>query len=420
MVGGHRRNRVDGVLWILCVTEQPVAAVRGWVVAGLVGCLALALAYLPPRGARGSRPSDDGFFVGQSPSGTPARQRAQALADAWRTADGSLHLLTARRRLQQLARTATASGRSLVVVSESAGVATATPSIADSAARLAWHQLGLNETKVSVALVIQLMSVSSRRDRPVPEEQTAAYLAPDSTDRTTCIAVVSVGRWWTRIFTGDLRGRVPFDALVQTLKAGLGPCAFYAAYGTPGKSVRGWLVTRGWDLGLTLDVGPRGQHYSYVIEMADPRRQWYWDAVYALPPTAVACLASRPDGCRAAVLAGASDDPAIPSPDIMRVDRRWGRIPRLIEGQRFLGDVARAVGRDRFLTFWTSAQPVDTALAAALKRPVGEWTADWERAFVRPIRLGPTPPLGGMAIALAIAALALAIVAGTASRRQVR
>jgi len=417
MVGGHRRNRVDGVLWILCVTEQPVAAVRGWVAAGLVGCLALALAYLPPRGAT-SRGSP--FFVGQSPSGTPARQRAQALADAWRSADGSLHLLAARRRLQLLAQTAIASGRSLVVVSESAGVATATPPIADSAARLAWRQLGLNETKVSVALIIQRMSVSSRGDRPVPEEQTAAYLAPDSTDRTTCIAVVPVGRWWTRIFTGDPHGRVPFDALVQTLKAGLGPCAFYAAYGTPGKSVRGWLVTRGWDLALTLDAGPRGQHYGSLIEMAGRRPSWYWDAVYALPPTAVACLASRPDGCRAAVLAGASDDPAIPSLDIMRVDRRWGRVPRLVEGQRFLGDVARAVGRDRFLTFWTSAQPVDTALAAALKRPVGEWTADWERGFVRPIRLGPTPPLGGMAIALAIAALALTIVAGTASRRQVR
>jgi hypothetical protein len=397
-----------------------VAAVRGWVVAGLVACLALALAYLPPRGARGSQSSDDGFFVGQSPSGTPARQRAQALADAWRSADGSLNLLTARRRLQQLARTAIASGGSLVVVSESDSVVTATPRIADSAARLAWHQLGLNETKVSVALIIQRMSVSSRGDRPVPAEQTAAYLAPDSTDRTTCIAVVTAGRWWTRIFTGDLRGRVPFDALVQTLKAGLGPCAFYAAYGTPGKSVRGWLVTRAWDLALTLDAGSRGYQYSSVIETADPRPRWYWDAVYALPPTAVACLASRPEGCRAAVLAGASDDPAIPSPDIVRVDRRWVRIPRLVEGQRFLGDVARAVGRDRFLTFWTSAQPVDTALAAALKRPVGEWTADWERDFVRPIRLGPAPPPGAAAIAVAIAVLVLTVVAATASRRQVR
>src|SRR5437899_3926569 len=55
LVGGHRRDRVDGGLWILCVTEQPMAAVRSWVVAGLVGCLALALAYVPPRGAQGSQ-----------------------------------------------------------------------------------------------------------------------------------------------------------------------------------------------------------------------------------------------------------------------------------------------------------------------------------------------------------------------------
>ena len=63
---------------------------------------------------------------------------------------------------------------------------------------------------------------------------------------------------------------------------------------------------------------------------------------------------------------------------------------------------------------------MDTALATALKRPVGEWTADWQRDFVRPIRLGPAPPLGGVGLALTIAMLAIAIVAGTAARRQVR
>jgi hypothetical protein len=105
---------------------------------------------------------------------------------------------------------------------------------------------------------------------------------------------------------------------------------------------------------------------------------------------------------------------------MMRVDRRWGRVPHLVEGQRFLGDVARAIGRDRFLTFWTSAQPVDTALASALKRPVGEWTAEWQRDFVRPIRLGPTPPLAAALLAFAIGALAVTVVCGAASRRQVR
>src|SRR2546422_4063695 len=417
MVGERRGDWLDSVLWTLRASEQPVASLKRWVLVGVGACFALALAYLPPRGAKPSR--RESLFLAQSPRGTPARQRAQAVADEWRAADGALRLLRVRRQLQRLVRQATAT--SLVVVSESSDVATAPPPIADSAIHLAWRQLGLGETKVRVAVVIQLATSFAARDRPLPDEGSAVYLAPDSTDRTTCIAVVSAGSWWTRAFSGDLRGRAPFEAVVQFLKAGLGPCAFYAAYGTPGKSVRGWLVARGWDLAMTLDAGARGRQGSSLIGMADPRYPWYWDAIYALPPMAIACLASRPEGCRAAVLAGVSDDPVIPFPDIVGMDRRWWRTnPRLVEGRRFLGDVAREVGRDRFLSFWTSPLPVDTALAATLKRPVGEWTADWQRDFVRPIRLGPAPPLGGVAIALAIAILAVALVSVTASRRQVR
>jgi len=358
--------------------------------------------------------------MAQSRQGTRARQRAQALADQWRGADASLRLLRARREVQELLRAAKA-GTSLVVVSESADVAIATPPIADSAIHVAWRQLGLGETKVRVAVIIQLAAVSRVHDRPMPQEGIATYLAPDSTDRTTCIAVVPAGNYWTQVLRGERRDQAPFSARVQFLQAGLGPCAFYAAYGTPGTSVRGWLLARGWDLALTLDAGARGRRQgNSIIGVADRNSPWFWEAVYSLPPTAAACLGGRPDACRAAVLEGASDDRTIPVPDIMRIDRRWGRVPRLVEGQRFLGDVARAVGRDRFQSFWTSALSVDTALAAALKRPVGEWTAGWQRDFVHPIRLGPAPPLGGVAIALAIAALAVALVAVTASRRQVR
>ena len=395
-----------------------MASLRRWILVGLVGCFALALAYLPPRGAT---PSERSFFMPQSRRGTPARQRAQALADEWRGADASLRLLRARRELQGLLREARA-GTSLVVVSESADVAIPTPPIVDSAIHVAWRQLGLGETKVRVAVIIQLAVATAVHDRPAIEEGIAAYLAPDSTDRTTCIAVLPAGNYWTRVFRGArVSGRLPFDAAVLTLKTGLGPCAFYAAYGTPGKSVRGWLVSRGWDLALTVDAGARGRQGNSPIGMAEARHYSYWEPIYSLPPTAVACIASRPEGCRAAVLAGASDDPAIPFPDIVRIEQRWWRrIPRLVEGQRFLADVADEVGRDRFLRFWTSALPVDTALAAALKRPVGEWTADWERGFVQPIRLGPAAPLGGVVIALTIAVFAIVVVAGTASRRQIR
>lgn len=392
-----------------------MASLKRWVGVGLLACVALALAYLPPRGARSSgRPS---FFMAQSPQGTPARRRAHALAEEWRIVDGALRVVRARSRLQEGLR------GSVVVISESARLSDTAAHLVDSAMHTAWRRLGLGETKVRVAVLIELSSPSVVRDRPLAEMTFATYLAPDSTDRTTCIAVVPVTRYWTRVINGDLPGHVTFDrfdALVQFFKAGLGPCAFYAAYGTPGKPVRRWLVSRGWDLALSLDPGARGTPSNYGIWMLDPRSPWFWDAIYSLPPTAVACLAGRPEGCRAAVIAGASDDRAIPVPDIMRIDRHWGRIQRLPEAERFLADVAHDVGRERFLTFWSSALPVDTALAAALKRPLGEWTAAWQRDFVKPIRLGPAAPLGALAIALAIAALAVGIVAATAWRRQVR
>ena len=393
-----------------------MASLRPWVVAALASCLALALAYVPPRGAKSSGRESVIFF--QVPRGTPAREHAQALAAEWRGVEASLRLLSARRQIHDVVRAASDRGNSLVVVNDS-GVTFAAP-IADSAAHVAWRQLGLGETKVSVALVIRWASLSPPRDRPALDEGIAGYLPPDSTDRTTCLAVVTAGRYWTRNVLSNTRDRFfSFGALVHSLKAGLGPCAFYAAFGTPGVPVHSWLAARNWDLAASLDPGARGRSNS-MIEMAEPRYSWYWDAIYSLPPMAVACLAGRPDGCRAAVVAGAGDEPATPFPEIMQVDRRWNRIQRLVEAGRYLGDVARAVGRDRFLAFWTSPQPVDTALATALKRPVGEWTADWQRDFVRPIRLGPAPPLGGVGLALTIAMLAIAIVAGTAARRQVR
>jgi AcrR family transcriptional regulator len=107
-------------------------------------------------------------------------------------------------------------------------------------------------------------------------------------------------------------------------------------------------------------------------------------------------------------------------PQVVRIERRWWRTQHLLPGERYLSDVARAIGRDRFLSFWTSPLPVDTALAAALKQPVGEWTEQWERRFVPRIRLGAAAPLDATALALVLAAVAVALVALRASRRQVR
>ena len=391
-----------------------MASLKRWVAVGLTACFVLALAYLPPRGAKSSGKS---IFVGQLRQGTPARQHAQALAEEWRNADAAVRLLEDRQRVQRDSLRA-----SPTIVFRGAPLPPNSVRNVETVMDSVWRALGLGETKVQVTLVIELQRPNGSADRPTPLQDRLAYLAPDSTHRTTCMAYLPAGPYWTPFLLGKREARDEgFGRFAQWLQAGLGPCAFYAAHGTPGRPVRSWLAARNWDVGLYLGShGIAGERFSSLDLLGNPRFPWFWDRVYSFPPATVACLAGRPSGCRAAVLAGATEERTIPIPNVVLVERRWWRVQHLLPGERYLGDVARTVGRDRFLDFWTSGQPVDTALAAALKRPVGEWTADWERGFVRPIRLGPTPPLGAAVVAVAIAILAVVLVAVTASRRQVR
>ncbi len=392
-----------------------MASVKRWALVSLTACAVLALAYLPPRGVKSS---DTSVFVGQSLQATRARQHAQALAEAWRKVDAVVRLLEGRERVKRDSLRA-----SPTIVFRGTTPPPNSVHNVDTVMDSVWRDLGLGETKVRVTLVIELQRPYSS-DTPTPLQDRVAYLAPDSTHRTTCLAYLPAGPYWTSFILGKLEARYEGFAVArfaQWLEAGLGPCAFYAAYGTPGRSVESWLAARHWDVGLYLGShGIAGERFSSLDLMGDPGSPWYWDGVYSFPPATVACLAGRRSGCRAAVLAGAADEGTIPIPKVILVERRWWRVQHLLPGERYLGDVARTVGRDRFLDFWTSGQPVDTALAAALKRPVGEWTADWERGFVQPIRLGPAAPLGGVVIALTIAVFAIVLVAGTASRRQIR
>ena len=390
-----------------------MASLKRWVAVGLTACFVLALAYLPPRGAESSGKSP---FVGQPLSGTPARQHAQALADEWRKVDATLRLLEDRQRVRRDSLRA-----SPTIVFHGATLPPNSVHNVETMIDSVWRDLGLGETKVRVTLVIELQRPYSS-ETPTPLQDRVAYLAPDSTHRTTCMLYLPAGPYWTRFILGKPEARREgFGRFAPWLQAGLGPCAFYAAYGTPGRPVQSWLAARNWDVGLYLGSnGMAGERFSSLNLLGNPRFPWFWDGVYSFPPATVACLAGRPSGCRTAVLAGAAEERTISIPQVVLVGRRWWRSQHLLPGERYLGDVARAVGRDRFLSFWTSPLPVDTALAAALKRPVGEWTADWQRHFVQPIRLGPAPPLGGVTLALAIAALVVTVVAVTAARRQVR
>jgi hypothetical protein len=185
--------------------------------------------------------------------------------------------------------------------------------------------------------------------------------------------------------------------------------------------VRGWLGSRGFDLALTPGWNDSaGQHRSTSFWYGEGRG-WWWSYLYDQSFPAVGCLARRVASCREAVLAGASDDNTrTTSPPVLMTDRRFWQRQRLLGGTSYLSDVVREVGRDRFLEFWNSSLSVDSALSRALRRPVGEWTADWQGRFGPTIRLGAGAPAAASLLALLLAGAAVASIALTARKRQVR
>src|SRR5437764_319739 len=236
---------MDGRLRGLRLTELAMAReLRWWLAAVLLACGAVALAYLPPRGAgRKSRWRDEPFAQ------TPARLRAQALAFQWRGANMALRLPEYRKRLEPeflRRRERDEPGPALLLEAPDS-----LPPFARERLRATLdtvsRQLGLGVTKVSVGLVVDLRRYVSAKagETPSQDVESPAYLFPDSSDRTTCVGLIPAWRW-----TGTLAAQPPVRSqeVKDWLRTGLGPCAFYAVYGAPGKGVQHWLAKRGYDL----------------------------------------------------------------------------------------------------------------------------------------------------------------------------
>jgi hypothetical protein len=422
-MGRLDRAGVDRFLCRLRPAELAMAReLRRWGLATLVACALVALGYLPPRG---------GVTVGESrfapriPKPTPARLRAQGLAEEWRSAQAAITLEQSERNLagDLSARPRAGTGFTLVVDGPDS-VASLLKPFFTAQLDTVWRQLGLGETKISVLLVVATpIRRRSGGDAALPAEDrggAATYVLPDSSNRTTCAALIPSSYFTLNLLRTKRMERVnPFR---EWLKGGLGPCAFYAAYGTPGKPARRWLAHRGYDLALYPGWDKlRSDRSAFGFDAADLRRySWYWEWIYRLPPPTVACLAGRAGACGETVLSGSGGGFEDTLPRVLTVQRRWWQTQSVVPGERYLGDVARDIGRDRFLRFWNSTEPVDTALAAALKEPVGDWTARWERRFVPELPLGPAAPASATVLATLLAAAAVATVSFMAVRRQVR
>jgi hypothetical protein len=101
-------------------------------------------------------------------------------------------------------------------------------------------------------------------------------------------------------------------------------------------------------------------------------------------------------------------------------EKNWRTPPSPAGADHYFADLVDDIGPERFGRFWNSELPVDTALATAMRMPVGEWTRRWQAKLVPPIRLGPVAPPSAIALATLLGVAAVLLVMLTATRRQVR
>lgn len=389
---------------------------RWWIAATLLACSVVGLVYLPPRGSSATRQR----FLELEPP-TPNRLRARALADQWRATSLQVNLMELRERIRpELARRRAAEVPGVfLVLTGSDTVSTAERRVVTAQLDTIWSRLGLGVTKISVAVVLRLGPATARAGEPLESSESGtAYLLPDSADRSTCVVLLS-GRHWPRAAFAqpDAASNRRFT---DWLESGLGPCAFYAAFGRPGRQIGRWLGARKFDLALNpwWNGNAREGPYRPFYDALDARQnRWFFMEVYRFPPDAIACLGGREARCRVAVLAGARDAGAEPH---FVTTESWWRRQRLLAGDHYLADVVREVGWERFQSFWNSELSADTALAAALRKPVGEWTAQWQGRLIPPIRLGPAAPPSAVWLGLLLAGVAVGLVTRTVSRREVQ
>lgn len=383
---------------------------RAGIAAALIAGGAMALALRPAE--QPVAPSD----VRAVP--TSARLRAQHLAQQWRVAEAERRAVRYRQQLAPaIALHAELGGAALLVIAPDTVAETMHARFRELLDTI-WQELGLGVTKITVGVVIDLGHDVDRTGQvPTMDRGGIFHLLPDSSDRATCLALLSPTLGFARTMTEDRSGRTRGWAK-EWLADGVGPCAFHAKFGAPGRTVRQWLGHRRFDLAQSPLVQREPAAPPRAFDAA-ARRGWY-ERAYALPPAAVGCLAGRPEACRVAILAGAGGwDVRVAAPRMVQGQSRWRGDQAVLNAGRFLADVAHEVGPVRFQRFWTTTQPVETALAVALRSPVGEWTERWQRRFAPRIPLGPAIPPGEALLGLGVAAGAIAAAAAAARRRQV-
>ena len=366
-----------------------------WLMVAGLSCLAIATAYLPPE--PGALPSQPDFQEG-------GRTRLGIVNRSFeRTKEliGDLHF---RDSLRAALRTRDARAKVDVVIRP------ALPVSSQQDFRAAVERVVAEGGGASngLRLLVVLRDEGRRWSQPI-------YVLPTALDGT-CAVLVTID--WQVGWLRRASSNIPGTNLDPWLRETLGPCLYYAAFGRPGPQIDAWLKDRYFKIANSADwtSAPR----TFLMR----EQPGAFDMLVSdMSFDALACTGGQLARCGTAVAQthreGFRMFVARPTFSAGVVHRAYW--PRNFPfDDRYLSELVREQGREKFARFWTSSAPVDSAFVAAFDQPIEQWTLKWARTFVPDMPpFGPRPRPIAVLFVVVTAALAVGLAAAGVMRRQV-
>lgn len=374
----------------------------------IVAASAIAVAYLPPQRPEESDP-DRGEWQSYP---TPEARLAKRLGDDYSRMADRQHVRTVRDSLMRVLSSRPERTGTVIGLSPRREL----DSITQALARVATPPIPLNpEVRASIALVPTTLA---RWDA------TYNVYLPTSTDGRTCIATHPVDATKNRL-SESFRAR-----------QALGACAFFAAFGLPGREIEQWLAARDYNVAMDPDWQlPRHtpppadelsaiQWVEFTLARAGlaPRPEFFYEieegSVYWDSFTGSACAAGDRVACQQYFF---STPPApdmrhrgMPVPGVIPFRPWWSS-----QAYGALAALVRDQGPDRFAKFWRSNLPPEQAFDHAFTVPFDRWAPGWARTVYGAVRIDVRTRPREVASTLLWIGLCVGVCVGLALSRRV-